>query len=585
MRRAAARRRRIAAGAAVTIAGIASSASAASAIEVNSLQDPGSGNCNDGTCTLREAVAQANAAPDASTITFKAGLAGKINLSSAIGAGQLDIASPMTIQGPGPGQLTISGDTGNDGTANVRVLYAFAGGGPSTISGVTIADGSGRADAASPYGEGGLIYQAYSDLTLNDVVMTGGYTTNGPGGAIYSQESQLTVTDSTIIGNTAITTAGTGGAIQANDTSAQPRTSSLTISDTTIADNKAIGDGGGVLSNGVPNVRIERSTVSGNTAAAAASIGGGVVFNAVAGTLAVSDSTFSGNSAGADGGAMVLRAGTVRIDNTTIAGNSVKPPAPAGTSGGIRRTGTPNQTTISSSILADNTPSDLSSASAASPVAVGSSLIEAPVSGGAILESPLGSNVTGVDPQLGPLAANGGPTLTQALPASSPAIDKGVANGLGTDQRGLARSSGAGTDMGAFEFQVDSSIDAPNVSAKKTQKVKGSKVRVVVDAGAGEAVQLSATGSVSPPKKTRGRIVRKGKKPVAFKRVTGSAAAGATSKLTLVPAKKSAGRKLARALAKGGKAKASIEVVLKDAAGNTDTEKVTVTLKGSKKKK
>jgi hypothetical protein len=55
-----------------------------------------------------------------------------------------------------------------------------------------------------------------------------------------------------------------------------------------------------------------------------------------------------------------------------------------------------------------------------------------------------------VDPQLGPLADNGGPTDTKALLKGSPAIDAG-AGCLATDQRGQPRPMGGGCDAGAFE--------------------------------------------------------------------------------------------------------------------------------------
>jgi hypothetical protein len=57
---------------------------------------------------------------------------------------------------------------------------------------------------------------------------------------------------------------------------------------------------------------------------------------------------------------------------------------------------------------------------------------------------------------LGPLANNGGPTLTHALLAGSPAIDTGSNPlALSFDQRGsgFARTAGAQTDIGAFEVQ------------------------------------------------------------------------------------------------------------------------------------
>ena len=56
------------------------------------------------------------------------------------------------------------------------------------------------------------------------------------------------------------------------------------------------------------------------------------------------------------------------------------------------------------------------------------------------------------DPQLGPFADNGGPTLTMALLPGSPAIDAGTVLGApATDQRGVPRPQGAGVDIGAFE--------------------------------------------------------------------------------------------------------------------------------------
>ncbi len=55
------------------------------------------------------------------------------------------------------------------------------------------------------------------------------------------------------------------------------------------------------------------------------------------------------------------------------------------------------------------------------------------------------------DPLVEPLADNGGPTKTMAIPAQSPAVDQGTGSGCpGTDQRGYAR---VGTcDIGAYEY-------------------------------------------------------------------------------------------------------------------------------------
>ena len=80
----------------------------------------------------------------------------------------------------------------------------------------------------------------------------------------------------------------------------------------------------------------------------------------------------------------------------------------------------------------------------------------------------VGGTLTGVDPLLGPLANNGGPTQTEALLAGSPAIDKGP-NPLPTfplnanDQRGsgFARVVGPAVDIGAFEVQPPPPTPAP----------------------------------------------------------------------------------------------------------------------------
>ena len=63
------------------------------------------------------------------------------------------------------------------------------------------------------------------------------------------------------------------------------------------------------------------------------------------------------------------------------------------------------------------------------------------------------SSRNSVDPGLGALSDNGGPTLTIPLLPGSPAIDAGdpVAAPL-TDQRGFPRPAGAGPDIGAFEY-------------------------------------------------------------------------------------------------------------------------------------
>jgi hypothetical protein len=102
-----------------------------------------------------------------------------------------------------------------------------------------------------------------------------------------------------------------------------------------------------------------------------------------------------------------------------------------------------------------------------------SSLSGIMTSGGGNIESPGDScgfdqptdqvNVSAADLKLGPLADNGGPTMTHALLPGSVAIDwipeamcvDAGGDPLTTDQRGVARPQGAMCDVGAFERQPE----------------------------------------------------------------------------------------------------------------------------------
>jgi len=109
----------------------------------------------------------------------------------------------------------------------------------------------------------------------------------------------------------------------------------------------------------------------------------------------------------------------------------------------------------------------------------------------------VGSTNAPLDAVLGPLADNGGPTLTMALLHGSPALDAGDdallqrPYNLKTDQRGFARKSGAHVDMGAFEFQFGSGTAAqPIVSGA----LVGNGSAHANAAGAGANLASAASG-------------------------------------------------------------------------------------------
>jgi predicted outer membrane repeat protein len=229
----------------------------------------------------------------------------------------------------------------------------------------------------------------------------------------------------------------------------------VTMTDSTVDNNIASydlgvleSDGGGIYSQG--SVTLTRSTVSNNRA-----LGNGGGIYAVGG-VTLAESTVSGNRAIDNNseyvyvrGGGIFSSGAVVIQRSTIANNIGEGVATAGA------------LTIEGSILANNNGGDIYRGNLAAAFTVNYSLIESP--GGSISGT---GNILNVDPQLGPLAANGGPTKTHALPVGSPAINAGnpaFTSPPNFDQRGIgfARVVGGRVDMGAYENQTA----APVVSA------------------------------------------------------------------------------------------------------------------------
>ena len=368
---------------------------------VNSPGDAGQGSGFTG--DLRYAIERADQSPADSTIVFNPSVYGPgITLSS----GMLTIDKPsgtLTIQGPGASRLSISGGQ------LTQVL-----------------------DIA-----------ASSNVTISGLTITGGAWPLGPGGGILN-DGQLTLSRCTITGNTDFGDGGGGIANQSGGT--------MTIFGSTISGNVATGsDGGGIANAG--SMTIVQSTISGN-----GSRGGNAGGITNTGTLTISDSTISGNRATIYQGGGIVNAGALTLTDDTISNNTANL---AG--GGILNQAIQNGTiTMDNTIVADNvalieagTADVLDNGDPYGTFLIGSNNLVGVGDTEAMVRT-----LVGVDPQLGPLQDNGGPTWTQAITIGSPAAGAGNPAldpaGMASDQRGLpyARIVVGQLDIGAFEIQL-----------------------------------------------------------------------------------------------------------------------------------
>ena len=221
-------------------------------------------------------------------------------------------------------------------------------------------------------------------------------------------------------------------------------TGNLTASGLTIRNGRTTQSGAGIRNEG--NLNLSSATLTGNETTA--SFGGGIA-NASTGSLVLTNVTISGNRAENDSGGIDQGpAGQANLNNVTITGNTADTDANGGGGGGLVAKGTVN---LRNTIIAGNKDFSEPGVGASpncsgSPISQGNNLIADRTGCGF---APRGGDETNVKPLLGPLANNGGSTLTHALLAGSPAINAGGKGATPADQRGVPRRA---PDIGAYEF-------------------------------------------------------------------------------------------------------------------------------------
>lgn len=495
------------------ILGLLPAMAGAATFTVTTTADSGAG-------SLRDALDQANRTIGADTIAFASGLTGTIALSGGAidifdavtingpGATRLRLsgnnASRIFRIGPTePGNVfatAISGLSLTDGSSadeggaifvddsNLTIsncafrnnsaqrgggLYAF----PSGSTTLTLRATRFENNGASADG-GGFGAQDIDAVVVDDVVATGNTAAQSGGGA-FLRAVTVTITASDFSSNTSSTLAPAlvgisgGGGLRIDGSKA---TATASITATRLSNNNSQkGQGGALWITALPpdlppivaTATLDRVQISGNTAdlagggihaayinttVSAASLvgntaqqsGGGIAFQS-AGALNLANATLAGNTSAlaAGGGIHSASATSLAVASSTVAGNG------AASGGGIARDG--SGATLRNSIVANNTAPtapDLAGAFAPNYTLVKNS-------GGATLTGGSG-NLVGVDPLLGALTMNGGPTLSLLPAAGSPALNAGDPAGAGlaaADQRGLARIAGGRVDLGAVERQ------------------------------------------------------------------------------------------------------------------------------------
>jgi predicted outer membrane repeat protein len=437
-----------------------------STVSGNSAQKGGGIFAPRGTTTLiRSTVSLNRAKVDGGGIAAEAGTVNIVN-GSSVRRNVAGVLTPGAANGRGGGVFAAAVNvTGSTVSGNVGTI----GGG---IFATTVSLSGGAVSGNTSQREGGGILARTATLTNSTV---SGNSAGGDGAGILATAT-ATLTGSTVSNNSS---GGSGGGINAT---------TVTLTGSTVSGNRAAGSGGGI--SGVTQT-LTNSTVRGNSAGAH---GGGIS----AGTVTLTNSTVSDNSAALDGGGIIaltanatrstvsgnsagvvggISATAVELTNSTVSGNSGRNGAggvsavrgsirsstivenftEGGHTGGVEAIGS-ERIRVKNSIIANNYSPfgngdvfGLFTSEGHNLIGVGTPDFTAPGDQAGTSGEPL-------DPMLGDLRNNGGPTQTHAPLPGSPVIDKGDNAGApATDQRGVARArdgDGNGSsvvDIGAVE--------------------------------------------------------------------------------------------------------------------------------------
>jgi hypothetical protein len=451
--------------------GAAGPAAGAQTITVTSTDDPPVGTITvcpavgSVPCTLRAALLLNDVDGGGDTIVLPPG---RYTLTRGLAE-----QNAVTIAGQGAADATVIDAAGQPGAF---VFSPTLGQVPFTLAHLTVQGTNGGPAIAA---------NSVEPLTLDSVILRGNTSAlDASGGGLAVNGGTVAIVGSVLADN--VTRGDGGGAGIA-----------ITNADVTIRDSELRGNHGGAGSSkgaaiyelGSGSLTVARSRLTGNV-----SPGGGILqlTPASSAVVTVTDSTFDGNGGSPSAGAAIHVDGTstgsvLAAHDTFLANGDANPTAPGFTFSSAGRI-----------TLRDSAVKNAGAAceQAGAVVSGAHNVLDDASCGLAAV-----GDRQGIDPRLGPLSANGGPTFTALPLPDSPLLDAADAAGCSaTDQRGIARPQGAGCDIGAAERSVGVPVvttgGANGLAVSGTVDPDGQPASVTLEYGRttkyGNTLQLSA---------------------------------------------------------------------------------------------
>lgn len=395
---------------------------------------------NAGTCTLRAAIEEIS------------GHSCEGSYNRIILVPDTNLLKPdayLLTQGPAL-KIGIPGEKIPDYNVCVQIEGTADNGGPAA----TVIDGNAPTGTDDPRMDSVFYVPSYGKLLLSGVTITKGHN-HFPGGGAIRNEGELMIYGSLLTKNS---THGQGGAIH--------NKGKLWVNESTLSYNWSRPNfypkAGGAIANVGGSVLMYNVTVSGNRGGLDANNrsstkgdGGGGILNVEGGVFQMNNTTVSHNQTyryGTGGGIYNDASSYARMWNTIVANNYYTNPTNRDDCRGTLES-------IGYNLVGDET--DGCTVNRGPGDQIGGSVYTDPNTGEERYQSP-------INPLLGDLRQNGGPTPTHALFAGSPAIDAGNPDPAGYgacaeyDQRYLARpkdgpaqsgfDGSAVCDIGAYEY-------------------------------------------------------------------------------------------------------------------------------------